>query len=122
MDNSQIDTSALLPKQINTDELTEFEKQMYNNRDVHYIGDKHNCIKKIFVLDDERYIWYALDKIETKRKCRCGIFLIQCNDCDRHVLQCYSCRYSLDENNSNKWTYNQFIEPLLMSSCDQCCH
>ena len=66
MDNSQIDTSALLPKSNDTDELTEFEKQMYNNRDVHYIGDKNNGIKKIFVLDDERYVWYALDKIETK--------------------------------------------------------
>ena len=67
MNNSQINSSALLPKLNHTDELTEFEIRMYNNSDVNYIGDRDNGIKKIFVLDDEFCSWYALDKLETKR-------------------------------------------------------
>lgn len=121
MNNCKINTSALLPKSNDTDELTEFEIRMYNNRDVHYIGDRDNGIKKIFVLDDEFCSWYALDKLETKRICRCGIFLIKCYRCERHVLQCYSCHYSLESNDLDNWKYNQFIQPILMSSCDQCC-
>ena len=103
------------------DEDSDFEYRMSNNKNVHYIGDKNNGIKKIFVLDDERNSWYALDKKETKRKCQCGVFLIECHNCERHVLQCHSCRHSLDTNNSVKWKYNQFIDPLLVSSCDNCC-
>jgi alpha-L-arabinofuranosidase len=103
------------------DDLDDFEYRMSNNEDVNYIGDKDNGIKKIFVLDDERNIWYALDKKETKRICQCGIYLIECYNCERHVLQCYSCHHSLETNNSVKWKYNQFIEPLLVSSCDNCC-